>query len=738
MLKKKLTNFLLAAGIALTGIFSTHFTDVKATENISVSATADAGASTNQYGLKDNIQDGVILHCFDWKYSDIMAELPNIAKAGFTAVQTSPAQVGSGTGSWYWLYQPKGFSVGSNGLGNATDLKALCTEADKYGIKVIVDVVANHLSGNHGIIQSDLKDSKYWHNTSYNSNNIDWSNRYQVTHGDIGMQDINSENSYVQTLVLNYIKELKALGVDGIRWDAAKHICLPGDSCKCSFWPTVTSNTGLYNYGEILSNPGAGNNDAKVMKEYTTYMTVTDSDYGATLRNAFAGGKVPTSYSNWGTRGIASNKLLYWAESHDTWSNNKDYGYSNGMSQNVIDRAYAIAASRTDITALYFSRPASTVKDSIKIGEKGSTHFISSEVAAVNHFHNAMGSTKEYFVGDSSKNVAAVCREKGAVVVLGSGNNKTVTVANGGSTTAPGTYYDEITGNKWVVTSRTMTGTVGSSGIAVFYEGVAPIDITTKIPTLVSVKNIDNGINIKWDLLKGAEGYNVYRKTATSGWTLIKKTVVPTSNNITDTTAKTGVVYTYMITAYKGNTISKQSVKKEQRRIEAPKITSIAKVSNGVELKWSKVPNGTAYMVYRRSTTSGWTFLKKTTYLSYVDTTVPTGATYYYCVIGYVGDFKSGKSLDAAIKVLKTPKVTASKSTTGITTKWSAITGASGYYVYRRTANSGWTLISTIGKGATVTYTDKTAKTGVTYTYAVKAYSGTYTSALSTGISIKR
>ena len=31
----------------------------------------------NQYGLKDKIQDGVILHCFDWKLSDIQAELPD-------------------------------------------------------------------------------------------------------------------------------------------------------------------------------------------------------------------------------------------------------------------------------------------------------------------------------------------------------------------------------------------------------------------------------------------------------------------------------------------------------------------------------------------------------------------------------------------------------------------------------------------------------------------------------------
>ena len=33
----------------------------------------------NKYGLKDNIQYGVILHCFDWTLADIQEEIPNIA-----------------------------------------------------------------------------------------------------------------------------------------------------------------------------------------------------------------------------------------------------------------------------------------------------------------------------------------------------------------------------------------------------------------------------------------------------------------------------------------------------------------------------------------------------------------------------------------------------------------------------------------------------------------------------------
>lgn len=461
-LKKKIVSFALSVWMVLTAT-TIPVVSAVVTNNESTGATTSVSETgANSYGLASNIQDGTILHCFDWKYNDIKAELKNIAEAGFTSVQTSPAQKGGGSGTWWWLYQPLGFSVQTNDLGTKDELKSLCEEAEKYGIKVVVDVVANHLAGDHSNIQSDLKDSQYWHTFG---GNVDWSNRWQVTHGEIGMPDLNSEHSYVQQVVANYINELKDIGVDGIRWDAAKHIALPSEGC--GFWPAVTSQ-GLWHYGEILAGPddrSSGNEG--LMKEYTNYMTVTDSNYGKTLRDSFNSGQAPDAYGNWSARGVSNNKLIYWAESHDTWSNNDDWGYSNGMSQNVIDRAYAVAASRDDITALYFSRPASKVKDDIKAGQKGSTHFTSKEVAAVNHFHNAMIGQKDYY--KSSNGCAVVCREEGVVIAKGSGSGS-VTVENGGSTTKPGTYIDEITGNTWTVTSSTISGTIGSSGIAVIYN----------------------------------------------------------------------------------------------------------------------------------------------------------------------------------------------------------------------------------------------------------------------------
>ena len=432
--------------------------------------------AAGDYGLCDNIQDGNILHCFCWKYSDVQAMLPEIAAAGFTSVQVSPSQATAGTGAWWWFYQPLGFYIGSNAMGDKNSLRSLCAEADKYGIKVIADVVANHLAGDHSNIQDDLKDGQYWHEGDYNADDGD---RYRVTHGRIGMPDLNTEHSHVQECVANYVQELKSVGVDGIRFDAAKHIGLPSEGDN--FWPTVTADKSLWYYGEILNNPGLSFKDQRdqaiaVMKEYSNYIGITDSPYGMTLREAFNSHQAPSAYGNYCAEwmGLPNSRLVYWAESHDTWANNHEWGYSNEMDQNVIDRAYAIAASRNGIVGLYLSRPYSKSKDDIHIGDKGSTHFTSKEVAAVNHFKNAMNGSPDYFV--STSEAAAVCRAGGVVVVLGSGGNRDVTVPNGGGTVTPGTYVDEISGSTFTVTADSITGHVGDTGIAVAYnKGSSPI-----------------------------------------------------------------------------------------------------------------------------------------------------------------------------------------------------------------------------------------------------------------------
>lgn len=420
-----------------------------------------AGAA--DYGLPAQIQQGNILHCFDWPASVITDNLQNIAEAGYGAVQLSPLQrtdTRASGSEWHNLYRPYDLAFKSSSFCTEADLKTLCSEAHKYGIKVIVDVVANHVDRTSG-----------YHDTWWDSNGrvrweggINYGSRYSITHGQLGdYGDVNSESAEVIARAKAYIQFLKNCGVDGIRWDAAKHIGLPSEGCN--FWKEVTSVAGMWHYGEILDSPGP---DDSIIKEYTQYMSVTDNRYSNSA--ARENGGLPGGYGgDWAYKYSLGNKCVYWGESHDTYSNDE---WSQNVDQSVIDRAYAAMACRNDATCLYFARPNTKGFSNIKTG-KGTDAYKSAPIAAVNKFRNAMVGRADYFTNSGSA-VSITRKDGGAVIVMkGSGQ---VSIANGGGYCPAGTYKDKVSGNTFTVTSTTITGNVGSSGIAVIYNnGLDPI-----------------------------------------------------------------------------------------------------------------------------------------------------------------------------------------------------------------------------------------------------------------------
>ena len=87
-----------------------------------------------------------------------------------------------------------------------------------------------------------------------------------------------------QGYIINLLKECIDCGVDGFRFDAAKHIETEDDGEYASdYWKNVTTSassyytqkTGddLYIYGEILNNCGAD----RSYSSYTKYINVTDN-----------------------------------------------------------------------------------------------------------------------------------------------------------------------------------------------------------------------------------------------------------------------------------------------------------------------------------------------------------------------------------------------------------------------------------------------------------------------------
>ncbi len=326
----------------------------------------------------------------------------------------------------------------------------------------------------------------------------------------------------------------------------------------------------------------------------------------------------------------------------------------------------------------------------------------------------------------------------------------------GESTT--GTYTDKTDltmGEKYrygVRAVSTKTG-VNASNYAEVTVSVEP-----DIPALVSVTSASStSLLLTWKPVDGASGYKIYRKSASEtnyraiGTVTVSKTTNKEDHTVyTDKGLTSGVQYTYTVRSYvtvsgknvfssvNWTGISGSPVSAAQLRstIHAPELISAAGYNyTSVLVRW-KPASGTVngYVVFRKvkgkkkwvkiGTVSGQ---DKT---QYADKTARFGVKYIYTVNSYISydgktvgvlakDYdKLGKQASANLAAPKL-KSAAATGTTSIKVTWKKVAGAQGYYVYRKTANSGW---KTVGRTTSTSFTDKKTSGGQTFTYTVRAY----------------
>ena len=170
----------------------------------------------------------IVFQAWMFKLNNIPVE--EIAKQGFTAIQTSPLQpikepIRSDLNNAWAIYQPIDFTIG-NDLGTEEDLKNLTNKCHNNGLKLIVDVVLHHVANERGNDISHLvKDEyRYFYNDSFININ-DYNNEYELTHRSLaGLPALDLQNETIVKTQFNYLKQLKAAGVDGVRIDAYKHL----------------------------------------------------------------------------------------------------------------------------------------------------------------------------------------------------------------------------------------------------------------------------------------------------------------------------------------------------------------------------------------------------------------------------------------------------------------------------------------------------------------------------------
>ena len=193
-------------------------------------------------------------------------------------------------------------------------------------------------------------------------------------------------------------------------------------------------------------------------------------------------------------------------------------------------------------------------------------------------------------------------------------------------------------GTKYIYTVAATSSVAKSSydncGVYVYYLAT---------PKLASVTNKNGSVVFKWNSVKGAKGYNVYRKTSKNGkWIKIAAT---TNTSYTDKNVKSGSNYYYIVKAYNGkNTSSYIKNGIAAKYLATPKLTKITSTKKGVSFSYSKITGATGYAIYRKTGKGKWVKLttvsgnNKTTYL---DKTAEKGVTYTYTVKAVNGKYLS-------------------------------------------------------------------------------------------------
>ena len=229
---------------------------------------------------------------------------------------------------------------------------------------------------------------------------------------------------------------------------------------------------------------------------------------------------------------------------------------------------------------------------------------------------------------------------------------------------------------------------------------------------------------ISWNAVNGADKYWIYRSVDGETFDYYARTDKP---SFTDGSTSIGTTYHYAVKAVAvlgGRDVSsgRSTAQSIQCRPAAPSV-SIYRASGKPQLKWNAVSGAAKYWVYRSTDGVNFKYYDSTAKTSYTNTGALLGTKYHYRVKAVaVVNGKNVASADSGTKSLFTtpaaPGVSIYRVNGKPQLKWSAVTGAEKYWIYRSTDGVNFKYYdSTTG----TSYTNCIAASGTEYYYKVKA-----------------
>lgn len=301
------------------------------------------------------------------------------------------------------------------------------------------------------------------------------------------------------------------------------------------------------------------------------------------------------------------------------------------------------------------------------------------------------------------------------------------------------TYIDKVSANNKSYSYKMCAYNVVNNVEGVGVKSQARITKALGTPKITSVLPISAKVmEIEWNKVKGATGYEIARSTSADGTYKVIATI--TSGSTTtyqDGTVKAEKLYYYKVRAIndgdgaKGESAYSKVV--SGKTIACTEITSVTAESDTVlQIKWKKISDAYGYKV-KRSTSKNGTYktiktIKKSTTTSYKDKNATPGKTYYYKIetMTKSGDKlgSSGESAAVKGKTVAKPQISyvSSVSEKQLQIGWKEVSGAWGYLVKRSTSKNGtYKTIATVQGASATTYKDKSLTTGKKYYYKVEA-----------------
>lgn len=262
-----------------------------------------------------------MVQMFEWPWDDLARECTNsLGPAGFWAVQTSPpvehARVPGDP--WWERYQPVTYALDSRS-GDRAAFAAMVRTCEEAGVKVLADVVLNHMAAVDGASITGRPFQRYRY-PDYGPEDFhlpaclvtDYRDRWNVQNCELlDLPDLDTGAAAVRQRQLDHLDDLVSLGVAGFRVDAAKHI--PATDLE---WLFNRVDGDPYVFTEVIDYGGEAVSGA----EYTGSGDVTEFRFGQRVAETFRSGRLAALVEDTGWRQgfLDSSDAVPFVANHDT------------------------------------------------------------------------------------------------------------------------------------------------------------------------------------------------------------------------------------------------------------------------------------------------------------------------------------------------------------------------------------------------------------------------------------